>query len=100
MQTSEKIRVQIWAEDHHWGYVIKKLPDNPTVQYYTIMGYWALHVQEGDKLQTYVFRKPISFKKFQSHCKEIDRSRVFQWVYECDKDYINKLINSKNAIKL
>ncbi|MCI4464015.1 MAG: hypothetical protein JHC30_07615 [Caldisericum sp.] len=93
---NEKVNVKVRAEDHHWGWVAKRLPDNPPFYYHTVIGLWGFEYS-GREIK---FRRPISIRRFNKYCEEIESDNLWNWIYLCDKNYIDKLISSKNVIKL
>jgi hypothetical protein len=88
------VEVKIKAEHLHWGWTSVKYPDNPPIPIHTIIGLWGAII-EGKELK---FRRPISEKKFSKHCFLKESNFLNFWIYECDDEYVSKLMKSKNAI--
>jgi len=88
------VRVTVRTGDRHWGWTAKHIPDNPPLYYNTVLGLWAFEV-DGKEVK---FKRPISIKKFDRYCELKESNYLSYWIYECDDNYINKLLSSKNAI--
>jgi len=50
------------------------------------------------------FRKPISYRKFEKHCEFVGHEDWISFppppteVYECQEDYIEKILSTRNAV--
>jgi hypothetical protein len=88
------VRVTVITGNRHWGWRAKRIPDNPPIPIHTIVGLWGAIIN-GKQVK---FKRPISEKRFSKHCFLKESNFLDFWVYECDDEYISKLLNSKNAI--
>jgi hypothetical protein len=93
-EKEEVIKVIVKSYHHRWGWTAKKIPDNPPLYYHTILGLNGFILGDGKEIK---FKHPISIKRFDKYCSLKESNFLDYWVFECNKDYITKLVSSSNA---
>ena len=91
------VKVQIQKDDFEWGYRIGRNNANEPLAYYGMVGLWAMHIIQGNEITHVYFKRPIGLRNVYKNCKVIESNVPLLWNLECNEDYINKLLSSKNS---